>query len=64
MYMILDNQILNDDKIMKEIHDEKENGENKNECFENDLGSSHNEAFECLETAIKWLERQNDADPI
>lgn len=39
-------------------------GEKENECCENDPGLSHNEAFECLEIAMKWLKRQNDADPI
>lgn len=59
-------QILNDNEIVVEIEGENEENENEieNECSENDPGPSHSEAFECLETAMKWLERQKDADPI
>ncbi|GBN34615.1 hypothetical protein AVEN_86060-1 [Araneus ventricosus] len=53
-------QILNDDEIV----DEKEIEENENECSENDQGPSQKKAFECLETAMKGLERQENADPI
>lgn len=59
-------QILNDNEIVVEIEGENEENENEieNECSENDPGPSHSEAFECLETAMKWLERQKDTDPI
>lgn len=37
--------------------------ENVNECCENDSGP-HNGALGYLETAIKWLQRQENADRI
>lgn len=42
----------------------KEIEENEKKCSENYLGPTSNETFECLETNMKWLEWQNDADPI
>lgn len=49
---------------MDQIQEEKENEENENECSEKKKGSSHNEAFESLETNMKWLEWQKNADSI
>lgn len=41
-------QILNDQKIVSSIQVEEEIYENENECYENDSGPLHNEAFDCL----------------
>lgn len=45
-------------------NNETEIGENENEYAEKDPSPSHNEDFECLETNMKWFERQKNADSI
>lgn len=47
-------QMLNDNEIADEIQDEKETEKSENGTSP----SHHNEAFECLETTIKWLEQK------
>ncbi|OWR43822.1 jerky protein [Danaus plexippus plexippus] len=57
-------QILSDEEIVDDLNgcenEEKEETETEDEC----QGPSHAEAFEALEIAFKWFERQEESDSL
>lgn len=62
-------QIMSDDEIVENILQANEQQEMQDETeenvdSENDAGPSHAEAFQALETAFKWFEKQTECDTV
>lgn len=56
-------QILSDEEIIESVSEDiVEEEEEVNMEVESDIGPSASEAFNCLETALKWMERQPECD--
>jgi hypothetical protein len=61
-------EVQTDDEIIASVqrHNEDDNEEpdDDEDHVEENKGPSHEEAFHCLETAMKWLERQDESDAL
>lgn len=62
-------QILSDEEIVQQIKDdnqeiEEEEDDGEDTAVEEDDVPTHDEAFTCLDKAMKWLERQAECDTI
>jgi len=58
-------QILSDDEIVRNLFEEDETEEKENETddlTEGEYGPSHSEAFDALDLAFKWFERQEESN--
>ncbi|PSN48884.1 hypothetical protein C0J52_09662 [Blattella germanica] len=66
MLMILD-QVLTDDEIIASVIDDQDLCDEEEEPSDEDCaekGPSSEEAFHCLETAMKWVEQQEECDAV
>lgn len=57
-------QILTDEEIIEDLNSNEKEDEEETETGEECQVPSHAEAFEALDVAFKWLERQDESDPI
>ncbi|KAL4084640.1 hypothetical protein QTP88_027568 [Uroleucon formosanum] len=53
-------QILSDDEIVRSLFEEEEN--EIDDLTEGENGPSHSEAFDALDLAFKWFERQEESN--
>lgn len=57
-------QILTDEEIIEDLNSNEREDEEETETGDIYQVASHAEAFEALDVAFKWFERQDESDPI
>ncbi|KAK9882186.1 hypothetical protein WA026_019699 [Henosepilachna vigintioctopunctata] len=57
-------QILTDEEIIEDLNSNEREDEEETETEDVTHVPSHAEAFEALDVAFKWFERQDESDPI